>query len=480
MPSATASEASDKSRQHKKTMSSISSTSSAGAQPRGSQSPPAAMNRETTPESLADADQKTKKRIQNRVAQRTYRNRMKQRVQDLEQQLCEMRARQQQQQYYPQDMPGTVTPDGSMGFVPNAGNMPPTLWQQTMTLPRTPGSMSHDMWPGMAVDGTAQAMPETVSMAANPYIARSFHHQPPFNNPALLNQLNPSAATGLEQVPMMSPSLEMPGESSMQRLYRNGSTASTPNQESLQLDAHFGYRGTVTGLGHASEISEEDGNDTKLFTNPTSWENSPAMMSPTSSRTGTVAPQSAISASPWGSIATAATEVSDAGSPHQFSSIEERFEYVLECARRVGFDTFDSMAAQYYGSCFDPCSSLAMDQRLSRNRHLPALLAEIRQKSTQWSVWERRAYQDEALKTAEDICAIECREFRSNQDLCDGNAMNLATIQQKLPNVWTLLSGLASATPLQRQGDRSNLVYNSIKQLCALGDASSHMAVDSQ
>lgn len=184
--------------------------------------------------------------------------------------------------------------------------------------------------------------------------------------------------------------------------------------------------------GQASEISEEDGNDAKLFTNPTSWENSPAMMSPTSSRTGTVAPQSAISTSPWGSIATAATEVSDAGSPHQFSSIEERFEYVLECARRVGFDTFDSMAAQYYGSSFDPCSSLAMDQRLSRNRHLPALLSEIRQKSAQWSVWERRAYQDEALKTAEDICAIECREFRSMQDLGDVNAANLATIQQKV------------------------------------------------
>ncbi|PQK14259.1 hypothetical protein BB8028_0004g11890 [Beauveria bassiana] len=475
MPSATALETSDSSRQHKKTMSSISSTSSAGAQPRGSQSPPAAMNRETTPESLVDADQKTKKRIQNRVAQRTYRNRMKQRVQDLEQQLCEMRARQQQQQYYPQDMPGAVTPDGSMGFVPNAGNMPPALWQQTMSLPRTPGSMPQEMWPGMAVDGAAQPMPDAVSMAGNPYMNRNFHQQPPFNNPALLNH----AAASLDQVPLMSPSLEMPGEPAMQRLYRNGSAASTPNQESLQLDAHFGYRGSVTGLGQASEISEEDGNDSKLFNNPT-WENSPAMMSPTSSRTGTVAPQSAISTSPWGSIATAATEVSEAGSPHQFSSIEERFEYVLECARRVGFDTFDSMAAQYYGSSFDPCSSLAMDQRLSRNRHLPALLAEIRQKSAQWSVWERRAYQDEALKTAEDICAIECREFRSMQDLGDANAMNLATIQQKLPNVWTLLSGLASATPLQRQGDRSHLVYNSIKQLCALGDASSHMAVDSQ
>lgn len=176
---------------------------------------------------------------------------MKQRVQDLEQQLCEMRARQQQQQYFPQDMSGTVTPDGSMGFVPNAGNMPPALWQQSMSLPRTPGSMPQEMWPAMAVDGTPQAMPETVAMPGNPYMARGFPQQAPFNNPALLNQLNPSAATGLDHVPnvMMSPSMEMPNESPMHRLYRNSSSASTPNQESLQLDAHFGYRGTVTGLG---------------------------------------------------------------------------------------------------------------------------------------------------------------------------------------------------------------------------------------
>lgn len=182
----------------------------------------------------------------------------------------------------------------------------------------------------------------------------------------------------------------------------------------------------------ASEISEEDGDDSKIYTNPTSWENSPAVISPTSFRTGTVPPHSASSISPWSTIATAAAEVSNAGSPHRFSSIEERFEYVLECARRVGFDTFDSMATQYYGGSFDPSSSVAIDQRMSRNRHLPALLAEIRQKSVQWSTWERRAYEDEVLKTVENICAIECHEFQSVQDLDDANSVNLVTVQQKV------------------------------------------------
>lgn len=175
---------------------------------------------------------------------------MKQRVQDLEQQLCEMRARQQQQQYFSQDMPGNVTPDGSMCFMPNSGSMPPGIWQPNTSLPRTPGSLPQEMWPGMAVDGTAQPIPEAVPMTGNPYLGRGFQQSAPYNNPALLNQLNP-AATSLDHVPnvIMSPNMDMHTESPMHRLYRNGSAGSTPNQESLQLDAHFGYRGTVTGVG---------------------------------------------------------------------------------------------------------------------------------------------------------------------------------------------------------------------------------------
>lgn len=178
-------------------------------------------------------------------------NRMKQRVQDLEQQLCEMRARQQQQQqYFPQDMAPNVAPDGSMCFVPNASNMSSALWQQTTSLSRTPGSLPQEMWPGMAVDGASPAMTDSVPIAANPYMAR-FPHQTQFGSPALLNQINPVATAGLDHVPnvMMSPGMEMPSDAPMQRIYRNGSAGSTPNQESLQLDAHFGYRGAVTGLG---------------------------------------------------------------------------------------------------------------------------------------------------------------------------------------------------------------------------------------
>lgn len=74
-----------------------------------------------------------------------------------------------------------------------------------------------------------------------------------------------------------------------------------------------------------------------------------------------------------------------------------------------------------------------MDQRVSRNRHLPALISEIQEKSAEWSAWERRGYQDETLKIAESICALECREFRSwHANMVDPGAVSLATVQQKV------------------------------------------------
>lgn len=184
-------------------------------------------------------------------------------------------------------------------------------------------------------------------------------------------------------------------------------------------------------IGKSVEKPEEESQRMGSSHLSASWENSPPVLSPESSRAGTL-PQH--TTSPWGSIATAPTEISeDSGVPTQSSSVEDRFEYVLECARRVGFDTFDNMAAQYYASSFEPSSSLAMDQRVSRNRHLPALISEIQEKSAEWSAWERRGYQDETLKIAESICALECREFRSwHANMVDPGAVSLATVQQKV------------------------------------------------
>lgn len=116
---------------------------------------------------------------------------------------------------------------------------------------------------------------------------------------------------------------------------------------------------------------------------------------------------------PHTNTATPATDLSEeieVPGPH--ASVEERFSYVLDCARRVGFGwDFDALAMQYYADDFEWGSALALEQRMSRNRRLPGLLAKLRQCVPTWSSGQRRGYQDEILKAAEDICARECSEF---------------------------------------------------------------------
>ncbi|KAK7954794.1 hypothetical protein PG988_015488 [Apiospora saccharicola] len=126
--------------------------------------------------------------------------------------------------------------------------------------------------------------------------------------------------------------------------------------------------------------------------------------------------------------ATAITDETEAGTtrtnmtttdrcPDLSAPLEERFAYVLRCARGAGFGSFDALALQYYARDFAPASDLALEQRLSRRRHLPGLLAELRARagapsSSSWSDWQRRGYQEEMLRAAEEICAGECLELR--------------------------------------------------------------------
>lgn len=92
-------------------------------------------------------------------------------------------------------------------------------------------------------------------------------------------------------------------------------------------------------------------------------------------------------------------------------SIEESFNFVFKCARKAGFDSFDSMVCQYYTSTFDKSSDLSIEQRESRNHRLPALLANLREHSTTWSTSEHDGYHDEILRSAEKLYLRERRSF---------------------------------------------------------------------
>lgn len=105
----------------------------------------------------------------------------------------------------------------------------------------------------------------------------------------------------------------------------------------------------------------------------------------------------------------------DDGDVHQTldrtANTEERIEYVISCAKQVGFDSLDALIAAYYTQNFSQTSVLSDAQRMSRHRGLPQVLAEVRQLSANWTLWERNGYEDEILRAAEGICAVEYGQF---------------------------------------------------------------------
>ena len=88
-------------------------------------------------------------------------------------------------------------------------------------------------------------------------------------------------------------------------------------------------------------------------------------------------------------------------------SLDERLESVLSSAEQAGFADFDSLVTAYYSATFAESSRLASAQRLSRNRRLPRVMAEIFHAAAQWSAWERGGMNYEVLKSAEGLLMSE-------------------------------------------------------------------------
>ena len=99
--------------------------------------------------------------------------------------------------------------------------------------------------------------------------------------------------------------------------------------------------------------------------------------------------------------------------PDSENSVEDRLQYLLDCAQQVGFDDFDAALSAYYTVKFTSTSPLVLEQRMSRVRRLPNLLADLRHQAPTWRPREQRGYQDEVVKAAEEVCAKEYKEFLS-------------------------------------------------------------------
>lgn len=124
--------------------------------------------------------------------------------------------------------------------------------------------------------------------------------------------------------------------------------------------------------------------------------------------------------------------------------LDERFEYVLYCLHTAGFDSFDALVTAYYSSSFNESSTLSMEQRLSRNRGLPNVIAELFRSAGGWSDWERRGFHEELLKTTEMMLISESKKVPADtlsmaMQNGDAAAQSIPAVKKAIQNEVSLL-----------------------------------------
>ncbi|KAE8153718.1 hypothetical protein BDV25DRAFT_149016 [Aspergillus avenaceus] len=89
------------------------------------------------------------------------------------------------------------------------------------------------------------------------------------------------------------------------------------------------------------------------------------------------------------------------------ASTEARLLPVLKAVAAAGFDSLDSALVAYYTKSVKEDDRLGQEQRLNRIRRLPVLLKELHLASEGWGQWQRRSFQEQVIKSTEDILIAE-------------------------------------------------------------------------
>ncbi|KAI1752748.1 hypothetical protein F4782DRAFT_499939 [Xylaria castorea] len=425
--------------------------------------------------SAAPIDRKAKKRIQNRVAQRTYRTRIKQRLQDLQQQVQTLQQKEEEQQREAQrEIKADDSGNEETTFHTPVPEWPsPTFAHGQSEEQPSPEVTCRDFHCIKTTNSGPWARLSDQPNMWNPQLGEPrFAYDSSFNPgrpplatmPALSSTnlpLDPSSSIlcshisqgeHLQNTLAFSPGVE---GTSRHRIANQANNAFETNEEGRSGQFQGFNSSHLSPWLHKLELRPPALDPTPVA----AAKHSTNMHQPSFYQDGIISPP----------LTAAATQWPETILPNSQTSVEEQLEYVLNCAQRVGFDSFDTMALHYYTRNFNPVSTIALEQHLSRNRRLPELLTELRKQSTNWSEWQRRGYQGEILKAAEEICAMECGEFRK----CEGNGsehqvVNEAALGDMLPNLRALLTGLVSSNQQLSQRQISEVVSTCMRLLCGL------------
>ncbi|RGP74949.1 basic-leucine zipper transcription factor [Fusarium sporotrichioides] len=140
------------------------------------------------------------------------------------------------------------------------------------------------------------------------------------------------------------------------------------------------------------------------------------------------------------------------------ASIEDRLSHVLKAVDAAGFDSLDSAVIAYYQRSSKGNDWLRQEQRLNRMRRLPVLLKELHLAAQGWGHWERRNFQEQIIKSTEDILFAELEDhLATRRSSPHGSPCSIERVQghqhmtehdtdpeAELPNTWTLLTSLSA------------------------------------
>lgn len=422
-------------------------------------------------------DRKEKKRIQNRVAQRSYRHRMKTRLGELQSQLECYESQNQQNRAENND------DDAEATTLPLSLNTQGTGSNQTSAIETmTPRSQSHpaensvmaqfeilqhlqsqiqNLVPGQSTPRQQPDVDPTLLNTAQPVFTQPV---PAFNNPQqtshMLQLLESSCTNLLAQRDQLAAIMQHTGgvcADAMQSVEYT-SASHTPDPKDNGMDFDWGptedlYQWkpqTLSGSSEAQPRRQSSVSPRSMPFTGTSTSASAPESSKTLSQKQTegqlqqrqqqLLQQQLLQQQAPPQVLTPQTVGPDARSrlpnassspeplprfnsvelspPPVDASIDERLEWMLECGEAAGFDSFDCLATAYYGSTSLAASSsyLAGEQHLSRSRRLPKLLADLFAAAQSWNTREQRGFHDEVLKTAEAILGAEERSMRERKE----------------------------------------------------------------